>query len=435
MTDLQLARGVNDVSPSEKILTNEVMQTIKETFERYGFAPLETPILERYETLAAKFAAGEASDALKEIFKLKDQGDRDLGLRFDLTVPLARFMAMNPTLKMPFKRYEMGIVFRDGPIKLGRTRQFWQCDVDIVGSSSMLAEAEILAVVQSVFKKLNFDVVIKVNSRKVLNGLLQQAGITEKEKALITLDKLDKIGVEGVSKELQERGCSKKQIEGIFAIIRKGISLQELQQKITAEEGKTGLAELEELFGYLKVLKINAVQFDISLTRGLAYYTGTVFEAFLKNSSITSSLAGGGRYDNMIGQFLGGNREVPALGISFGLVPIAEALKEKKKLEQKMLSEKKTLTQVLVIPINTVNESLQIAQQLREAGICTDFAIAKKGVTKNIEYAAALGIPYLVIIGEDELKKKKVLLKEMSSGTEQLLDVKEVVKKVASSKG
>ncbi len=429
MTDLQLARGVKDISPEEKILTNEVMQTLKETFERYGFAPLETPILERYETLAAKFAAGEASDALKEIFKLKDQGDRDLGLRFDLTVPLARFVAMNPTLKMPFKRYEIGIVFRDGPIKLGRTRQFWQCDVDIVGSSSMLAEAEILAVVQSVFKKLNFDVVIKVNNRKVLNGLLQQAGIIEKEKALITLDKLDKIGVEGVSKELQERGCSKKQIEGIFAIIRKGISLQELQQKITAEEGKTGLAELEELFGYLKVLKINAVQFDISLTRGLAYYTGTVFEAFLKNSSITSSLAGGGRYDNMIGQFLGRNREVPAVGISFGLVPLAEALKEKKKLE------KKTNTQVLVIPINTLNESLQIAQQLREAGICTDFAMAKKGVTKNIEYAAALGIPYLVIIGEDELKKKKVLLKEMSSGTEQLLDVKGVVKKVASSKG
>ncbi|MBI1968963.1 ATP phosphoribosyltransferase regulatory subunit, partial [Candidatus Woesearchaeota archaeon] len=177
--ELQTAKGVRDIPPEEKLLKNQVVRTIQAVFELYGFQPLETPILERYETLTAKFAAGEASDALKETFKLKDQGDRDLGLRFDLTVPLARYIAMNPMLKLPFKRYELGPVFRDGPIKLGRYREFWQCDADIIGASSLLAEAELLALVQTVFNKLQLDVVIKVNNRKILNGLLEQSGITQ----------------------------------------------------------------------------------------------------------------------------------------------------------------------------------------------------------------------------------------------------------------
>ena len=180
---LQTAKGVQDVPPEEKIVKNKVVSALQETFEAYGFAPLETPLLERYETLASKFAAGEASDALKETFKLTDQGKRNLGLRFDLTVPLARFVAMNPTMKMPFKRYELGPVFRDGPIRAGRVRQFWQCDVDTIGSKSMLAEAEILALVQKAFRKLNLDVVVKVNNRKLLNGILNQVRIKNKEEA------------------------------------------------------------------------------------------------------------------------------------------------------------------------------------------------------------------------------------------------------------
>ena len=424
--NIQLAKGVNDIPPEEKIVMNQAVETIKSVFELYGFAPLETPLLERWETLAAKFAAGEASDALKETFKLKDQGGRDLGLRFDLTVPLARFIAMNPTLKMPFKRYEMGIVFRDGPIKAGRVRQFWQCDADVVGNSSLMAEAELLSIFQEVFFRLGLPVVVKVNNRKLLNGILEQAGVDEKEKAIVAIDKLDKIGKEGVSKELQERGCSRKQAESIFSLIREGITLKELKQNITTEEGKQGLTELEELFSNLKALQMTVAQFDVSLARGLAYYTGTVAEVFLKKGTITSSLGSGGRWDNMIGQFRGGNQVVPAVGISFGLVPIGEALK----LQQKTVQ--KTPTQVLVIPINTLSESLQVAQELRKAGISTDFASAKKGVSKNLEYASALGIPYVVILGEDELKKKKVNLRDMKSGTEQLLNVKDVVKRLGS---
>ena len=421
--ELQTAKGVRDIPPEEKILINEVMETIRNVFELSGFAPLETPILERYGTLAAKFAAGEASDALKETFKLKDQGGRDLGLRFDLTVPLARYVAMNPTLKMPFKRYEMGIVFRDGPIKAGRVRQFWQCDADVVGSSSLIAEAELLNLFQRVFTKLGLSIVIKVNNRKILNGILAQAGVQDREKAIVAIDKLDKIGKEGVTKELEQRGCSVKQVKEIFSLVKNGVSLKDLRKNLANEEGKQGIAELEELFSYLKILKVSSAVFDVSLARGLAYYTGAVFEVFLKKGTITSSLGSGGRWDTMIGGFIGGGRVVPAVGVSFGLVPIAEALKEKKTMGRK------TPSTILVLSINTMKESLIVAQELRESGISTDFALGK-GVSKNLEYASTLGIPYVVIIGEDELKKKKVLLRDMSAGTEQLLTVKDVVKKL-----
>src|SRR3989344_1454654 len=421
--EFQTAKGVRDVPPEEKILKNKVVAVMTKQFELAGFAPLETPILERYETLAAKFAAGEASDALKEIFSLQDQGKRELALRYDLTVPFSRFIAMNPNLKMPFKRYEIDRVFRDGPIKLGRYREFWQCDIDIVGSKSMVAEAEILSVVDAVFSKLNLPVVVKVNNRKILNGILEQAGIVQKEEAIISIDKLDKIGVAGVSAELKGRGYAPKQVDAVFALVTEKISLSELKKKLKSKEGQEGIQELEELFSYLTARGIKSGQFDVSLARGLAYYTGTVFEARLKSGEFTSSLAGGGLYDNMIGKFIGGGREIPAMGIAFGLEPIIDVLKMKAK------AKVKTPANVLVLPINTVRESLVIARDLREAGISTDVALLK-GVTKNLQYAAALAIPYVLIVGEDELKQKKVLLRDMTSGMEQVLPLKEVIKKL-----
>ena len=421
--DIQTAKGVRDIPPQEKILKNKVVATLQEIFELYGFSPLETPTLERYETLSSKFAAGDASDALKETFKLKDQGDRDLGLRFDLTVPLARFIAMNPNLKMPFKRYEMGTVFRDGPIKLGRYREFWQCDVDTIGSKSMLVEAEILAVMQTAFAKLGLDVTLKVNNRKLLNGILEQAGIKDGEPAIIAIDKLDKIGKEGVTKELLERGYNKKEIESLFSYIKEGITLKELKNKIKSQSGEEGIKELEELFVYLKELGVLTV-FDISLARGLAYYTGTVYEAYLKKGTITSSLAGGGRWDNMIGKFLGGSRDVPAVGVAFGVEPIMDTLKQLQK------EVKKTPTKVYVVPIQTVSESLKLVTELRTAGIPTSMDLVGKGVSKNLDYASSLGIPYVIILGSNEVQKKKVLLRDMSSGEQQELTVKEVVKKL-----
>lgn len=418
----QTAKGVKDVPAEEKLLKNQVVNTLTEVFELYGFSPLETPVLERYETLAAKFAAGEASDALREIFTLKDQGKRNLGLRFDLTVPLARYVAMNPTLKMPFKRYQVGPVFRDGPIKLGRSREFWQMDIDTVGTKSMLADAEILAMTQASFKALNLNTFIKVNNRKLLNGVLEEAGIKNKEEALIAIDKLDKIGKEGVAKELKERGCNKTQINKALSLIKERVTLKELKV-VKNEEALEGIKELEDLFGYCKAMGVKT-KFDISLARGLAYYTGTIFEVYSMKGKVTSSLAGGGRYDKMIGGYLGGNREVPAMGISFGLVPIMETLKEENKMQGK------SVAQIYVIPLGTEKESLKRVQELRDQGIKVSFSLGKKGVSKNLDYANSLGIPYVLIIGENELKKQKVLLKDMNSGTEQLLSVKDIIKKL-----
>ena len=422
--NLQNAKGTQDVPPEEKALKNQLAESLQKIFSLYGFYPLETPLIERYETLAAKFAAGEASDALKEIFKLKDQGDRDLGLRFDLTVPLARYIAMNPNLKMPFKRYEIGPVFRDGPIKAGRMRQFWQCDFDIIGSSSMVADAECLALFENGFEQLGIDVIIKVNNRKLLNGILEQVGITDKETTIVSIDKLDKIGEKGVTEELKTRGLNSKQIKAILTLINPQTSLQTLKEEITAEEGIEGLKELSELFQYIEKMNLKKIKFEASLARGLAYYTGTVFEVYAKESKITSSLGSGGRWDNMIGNFMGGNRVIPAVGGSFGLVPIVETLKEKGKISSG------NLTKAYVIPINTINESLVIVQELRSSGIPAEISLGKKGVSKNLEFASSLKIPYVLILGEEELKKDKVLLRDMVSGTETLLSTKDIIRKL-----
>jgi len=418
---LQTARGVKDLSPEEKIVKNNVVNTLQEVFNLYGFAPLETPLIERIETLSAKEAAGEESDVMKEVFKLTDQGKRKLGLRFDLTVPLARYVATNSALKLPFKRSQVGRVFRDGPIKLGRTREFWQMDVDTVGTKSMIAEAELLALANTAFTKLGMNVVIKVNNGKILNGILEQSGIKEKENAIIVIDKLAKIGKTGVEKELRERGYSSKQIKSIFSIIKEKTTFADLKKSVTTDLGKEGIAEMQDVLDYCRSMGIKTIQYEVSLARGLAYYTGTVFEVFLKKGEITSSIAAGGRYDDMVGKFMGGGRIIPAVGISFGLVPIVESLKKE---------GKKTPARLLVLPINTIKESLQIAEEFRSNGIETDFAMGKKGVSKNLQYADSLGIPFVAIIGEKELSKKKVLLRNMQTGDEQLLSVSQAVKKL-----
>lgn len=418
---IEQAKGVQDTPPSEKLIKNEVIESLKKVFEMYGFLPLETTILERYETLAAKFAAGEDSDALKEVFKLKDQGDRALALRFDLTVPLARYVALNPNIKMPFKRYEVGTVFRDGPIKLGRTRELWQMDIDTVGTSSMLADSEIIAMTDSVFNGLGFDIVIKVNNRKLLNGILEEVGIKEKTAVITSIDKFDKIGKDGVAKELIDKGFSKKQIDKIFDLIKPGITLKELKNKIKSKEGLEGIEELENIFTYLENMNVKSVVFDISLARGLAYYTGPVFEAYLKDGIIKSSLAGGGRYDEMIGKYLDNDVKIPAVGISFGLVPIMTVLKEKKK------SFKLTPTKVYVIPIGTLNQSLKLVQELRKNGIASEIDLMSRSISKNLDYANTLGIPYVIFIGDNELKEGKFKLKNMESGKEEMLKIKELI--------
>lgn len=426
--ELMNAKGTQDIIPAEKILKNSIIQKLTELFELYGYSPLETPILERLDVLTAKFGAGEESDVAKEIFKLKDQGDRELGLRFDLTVPMSRFVAMNPMLKMPFKRYQIGQTFRDGPIKLGRWREFWQCDVDVVGCKSMTADAEVILLALDFFEKMEFDAYIEVNNRKLLTGILEDCGVDEKdaESVIIVVDKLSKIGQDGVGKELSEKGIEKDVQKKLFTFFEdedkdtKAI-IADLKKKLKSPIGIEGLSELEELFSFIEKSKLSDIKLNISLARGLSYYTGTVFEGFLRESKVTSSICGGGRYDKMIGMYTGGKRDYPAVGISFGLVPITEALKADKKA-----AFQKSVTKLFIIPIKTVKECFEIAKIMRNNGIKTEVDLVGRGISKNLSYANTMEIPYVLFVGSDELKEGKLKLREMKEGTEYLLSIEAV---------
>ncbi len=313
---LQLPKGTRDFNQEEMIARNKIVDALRETFERYSYSPLETPAFERYDVLSSKYAGG--SEILKETFKFTDQGKRGLGLRYDLTVPLARFIGLNPNIKLPFKRYQIGEVFRDGPVEKARYRQFSQCDVDIVGNKSMSADAEIIMLVSRAFKKLNLDVEIKINNRKLLNDLLLKSGIDKEklETVILTIDKLDKFGLDSVKKELKDKKINEKTINQIIKLINiKGNNKEKIDKIKKPVKDSEGISEINELISLLKILKIN-VEFDVSLARGLTYYTGTVIEVYLKKSNVKSSVCAGGRYDNMIGSFLGKN-EFPAVGISF----------------------------------------------------------------------------------------------------------------------
>ena len=272
---VEMAKGVRDFPPEDKIIREELISSLKEVFESYGYSPLETPSIERLDTLTAKFAAGTESDAAKEIFKLTDQGNRELGLRFDLTVPFSRFIALNSNLKMPFKRYEIGRVFRDGPIKLGRYREFWQCDVDIAGAGSVKAEAELLLLALEAFKKLKLDAYLEVNNRKLLFGLMDYCNIpSEKhETVIITIDKITKYGEDVVRKELVDKFIDKHSIEKLLQVFTMRGSTDEILEMLepmaTTEIGKDGLKELKELFTYLKFVEHGKIILNIELSNGI----------------------------------------------------------------------------------------------------------------------------------------------------------------------
>lgn len=428
---IEMAKGVRDFPPEDKIIRDNMVNKLVCIFQRYGYSPLETPSIERLDTLAAKFAAGTESDAAKEIFKLTDQGNRELGLRFDLTVPFSRFIALNPNLKMPFKRYEIGRVFRDGPIKLGRYREFWQCDVDIAGCSSVRAEAELILLALDAFKELGLDAYIEVNNRKLLFGIMDYCDIPRelRESVIITIDKIKKQGIQIVKKELSEKGIKDESIEKIEEIFMARGTAQEIintmRQLVTSEMGLEGVKELEELFSYLKFVKPESVILNQSLARGLGYYTGTVFEGFLNDSKMTSSICGGGRYDNMIGMYAENAREYPAVGISFGLEPITDALK------LSGIEQRRSVTQLYIIPIKTFKESLVITTKLREAGLKVEIDLMDKGVSKNLDYANSLKIPFVAFIGDSEIVEQKIKLKNMHSGKEELVTLDEAYRIVS----
>ena len=416
---LQLPKGTRDLKPEEAIVRNKIVSTLKNVFEVYGYNPLETPAFERYDILASKYAGG--AEILKETFRFKDRGKRELSLRYDLTVPMCRFVGMNPNIRLPFKRYAIGEVFRDGPVEKARYRSFTQCDVDVVGISSMTADAEIIALTQRAFNELGFDAVIKFNNRKLLNDLLLKSGVKKDklETVILSIDKLDKFGLETVKKELKQKKIDDKTIKKIIDMINIKGGNKEKINKLKKLLKSEGLDEIGELFSLLMVLDVNA-EFDISLARGLTYYTGTTMEVYLRNSKVKTAVCAGGRYDKMIGSFLG-KGGYPAVGISFGLDRIYDAYVEKNEIIQK------TVTKVYIIPIGTFKESSKIAEELRRENVDVDIDLMERGPSKNLQYADSLGIPYVLFVGKEELKQNKVKLKDMKSGKEQMMNAEELV--------
>jgi histidyl-tRNA synthetase len=435
MTDLSPPRGSRDFLPQEKILRNSIVDTLRKTFEKYGFNPLETPALENFEVLSSKYAGGD--EILKETYSLEDQGKRKLGLRYDLTVPLARVFA-SQKLALPFKRYQIASVWRDGPIKAGRYREFTQCDVDVIGVASTKQEAELIALTQNAFKALGLKTVVKVNSRKLLNGLLDYAGIPESKRiaTILELDKLEKIGGQGVLKEMEKllgTPQAKKTIE-LFEEVEREKSLRIIEGMGLNKEGMEGVRELNEFFDSLDYFGVSKdfVLFSPSLARGLNYYTGMVFEAFLvaeEDNLIKSSLAAGGRYDDMIGKFAGAKEKIPAVGISFGLDVISEILKEKS--ARLGVQSPTTIAKVLVVPFKNFSYGLGVTQELRGRGISTIVDLEGRGVSKNLDFANRQRIPFIVFCGEKEEKEGKVKLRDMNSGKEELLSLPSALAKLA----
>lgn len=410
--ELKSVRGCIDFGGTDAIIRSYIVKTLQEIFEKYGYSPLETSLLCYYDLLALKY--DEENDILKEIYKVSDQGGRKLALRYDLTVPFAKYIATNPELKLPYKRYEIGKVFRDGPIKKGRAREFIQCDVDSVGIEGQMIEAELISIFVEGYAKLGIDVVIKYNNRKIMNGIIQECTINkEKASQVITIiDKFEKISKEELNNEFKNIGLNENQIQKLYNYLN--MEYNELQNTFFNTSNvvlKEGLNELEELNSYINELNLNNyVKFTPTLARGQEYYTGTIFEAYIKDGSITSSIGGGGRYDKMITEFINEGREYPAVGISFGLDVIFEILKEK--------DINKNVIDVYIIPMENKVLALKIASKLRDENIKVDIQMTDLKMKKALSLANERNIPIVIILGENEIKEGKIIIKDMKKNTQ-----------------
>lgn len=413
--ELRNLKGTGDFMPQEQRVRQEIIRKLQDVFEKYGYQQIETPTICYYDVLASKYAGG--AEILKEVYKLSDQGERELGLRYDLTVPFAKVIGMNPEIRMPFKRYEIGKVYRDGPVKTGRNREFIQCDVDMVGVKSVMAEAEFMMMAVEVYKMLGLDVYISYNNRKLLSGIIEFVGIQPEFVSEVTLniDKLEKIGSDGVESELIQLGIATEKINKLLEYMKMQpdeliAALPSMQRN---ERMQQGIKELEELDSFFDILEIkNALRFTPSLARGLEIYTGTVWEVFLADRSITSSVGAGGRYDNIIGAFINNGMDYPAVGMTFGLDVIYEALMIKDAVAVKPPVD------LYIIPIGTDKACLKLATELRIKGLKVDVDMAYRKLKKSLDFANKQGIPYVVVLGDNELESGELLMKEMKIGKE-----------------
>ena len=420
--------GFMELLPNEQILFNKMKETIQKTYEKYGFLPLDTPIIEDANVLLAK-AGGETE---KQIYRFQ-KGENDLALRFDLTVPLAKYVTeYYDKLSFPFKRYQIGKVYRGEKPQRGRYREFYQCDVDIIGDGklSIINDAEIPSIIYNTFKNLGFDeFTICINNRKILNGLFSNLKLeNESAEILRIIDKIDKIGADAVENELL-KNIEKEKVEVIMNFIaidgsndEKIKSLENMN--IEDETFQEGLNDLKELIKFIKIFGVPEENFKIDLTiaRGLDYYTGTVYETFLDKYRNLGSICSGGRYDNLAEYYT--DRKMPGVGISIGLSRLFFQL-----VDNNIISaENESISDVLIISMtDNYDMCAEVATKLRNSGLNAQINIEEQKIGKKFKYADNLNVKYVIIIGEDEIENNVVTLKDMETGEQQTLKLEDAL--------
>ena len=424
--------GFMELKPNDQVKFNQMKETIQRSYEKFGFLPLDTPIIESSEVLLAK-AGGETE---KQIYRFM-KGETDLSLRFDLTVPLAKYVAeYYNDLAFPFKRYQIGKVYRGEKAQKGRYREFYQCDIDIIGNGelSIINDAQIPSIIYNTFKELGFDnFTICINNRKILNGLFRSLGLSDVcADILRIIDKIEKIGEEAVKEELQKIGVNEEALATIMNFVAIDGNVDEklttLQQfGITDELFQEGVKELTDVIKYIRSLGVPEDYFaiDLKIARGLDYYTGTVYETFLNDYRKIGSVCSGGRYDNLAEYYT--NQKLPGVGISIGLTRLFYQLSQMDAIK----ADRESISQVLVVPMETeMSESLEIANKLRTAGINTDVYLEEGKIKKKMKYADRWNIPYVLIIGEEEVKNQRFALKNMKTGEQKELSIEEIIKEL-----
>ena len=419
--------GFMELLPNEQILFNQMKEKIQKTYEKFGFLPLDTPILELSEVLLAK-AGGETE---KQIYRF-EKGDTDISMRFDLTVPLAKYVAKNyGNLSFPFRRYQIGKVYRGEKAQKGRFREFYQCDIDIIGDGELglINDAEIPSVIYHLIKELGFeDFTICINNRKILNGLY--ASLNQEKNAteiLRIIDKIEKIGKQAVKEELNKLGLEEMQVEQILEFIEiEGTTDEKIEKlenlEIQNEQYQTGVAELKEVIKNIRLFGVPDTNFKVDLTiaRGLDYYTGTVYETFLNSYRELGSVCSGGRYENLAEYYT--DKKLPGVGISIGLTRLFYKLNELNVIN----ASKKSIAEILIIPmVEDLEQPIMLATKLRNAGINTEIYLNDKKLKAKFKYADKLKIPYVIVIGEDEIKTQTIKLKNMETGEEKELPLEE----------
>lgn len=442
-----IPKGTRDFSPEEMAKRNYIFDTIKSVFKTYGFQPIETPAMENLSTLLGKY--GDEGDKL--LFKILNSGDYtsggsvadfnsdganalstkicEKGLRYDLTVPFARYVVQHQNdITFPFKRYQIQPVWRADRPQKGRYREFFQCDADVIGSRSLLNEVELVQIIDTVFNKFGINVLIKINNRKILSGIAEVIGHPDKLIDItVAIDKIDKIGLDAVNAELEERGIERSAIDKLQPIITLSGTTQSKLDKLgevlaTSEVGMKGIEELITIFNYLQVLNITQeVELDLSLARGLNYYTGAIFEVKSKDTQI-GSICGGGRYDDLTGVF--GLKDVSGVGISFGADRIYDVLNTLEKYPEDSIVG----TQLLFINFGKAEElfCLPAMVALRAKGVAVEIYPDSAKMKKQMDYANKRNIPFVAIVGETEMQKQVVSLKNMITGEQQEVPVGEL---------